>query len=168
MQASTETILDQSQEAEKPQSGPTAKEQAMIEERNAALAKAQVDAQQEARPSVQDAPPDERNILGIAAKGRDHLLEQFRAMNEERSKRKPYEPPARTQRQMDTLNEELEAGRRAQQRAEAQQASRPIEKPPVNEGFTTPVYRPGDVVPDPTIPAIGGYVAGTKGFSPDV
>lgn len=69
-----------------------------------------------------------------------------------------YVPPPRTARQMSALEEELEAGRRAQAKAEAQQASRPVNPAePVKEGFTTPVYRPGDAVPDPVTGKLGVF-----------
>lgn len=153
----TEKIMEAIKEAEPEQSpektpevlaGPTAKEMAAAEEQNGARLKAQSRLQEEQ--AERDNQP-EVNIIGLAAKGREYLLEEMRK-HQERNKPKEYIPPPRTERQMSALQEELEAGRKSQQKAEAQQASRPIEKADVSkEGFTTPVYRPNDMVPDPML-----------------
>lgn len=133
------------------QQGPTAKEMAAVEEANAARAKALADAEQ-ARAEQNNEEPI--SIIGLAAQGHKQLHDAILA---HRNKPKPeYIPPPRTERQMSALAEELEAGRRAQQRAEEQQRSRPVEPTDASkEGFTTPVYRPGDMVPDPMTGKMG-------------
>jgi hypothetical protein len=137
------------------QTGPTAKQMAAAEEANQLRLKKIAEGQQEETP---------RSVsLSEAAKGYDALHD---AMREHAAKtaanRKVYTPPPRTPNQMSRLQEELEAGAKRVAAAEAQKAaSRPIRPDGNKEGFTTPVYRPNDVVPDP----ISG---GMKGFSPDV
>jgi hypothetical protein len=135
------------------QSGPTAKEMAAAEEQNALRAKRLAEQQQ--------APPaeDPVNIVEVASRGYDALQEAFAKHN---AKKPPeYVPPPRTARQMSALEEELEAGRRTQQKAEAQKlAAQPPTVDLRKEGFTTPVYRPGDIVPDPVTGKLGA-------FSPD-
>jgi hypothetical protein len=130
-----------------PELSVTAKQMAAAEEINAArlVANAKAEALKAALADV-----EEPSIVNLAAQGQDALHEALRA---HRDRPKPeYAPPPRTERQMSALQEELEAGRRAQQKAEAQQANRPVEKSDLNkEGFTTPVYRPGDMVPDPML-----------------
>jgi hypothetical protein len=167
VESSQEKTMEAVQEKTAPEAtaltGPTAKEMAAVEEINAARIKKQVELEQ-AEAERQNAEPV--SIIGLAAQGREVLLEQLR-QHAERSKPKEYVPPPRTERQMTQLQEELEAGRRTQQRAEAQQASRPVPKKDVSEGFTTPAYRPGDLVPDPTIPAIHGVAGGTRKYGPD-
>lgn len=145
------------------QTGPTAKEMAAAEEANAARVKAIIDKQQQ---EAEAAKTEQISIIGLAAQGREALLEGLR-QHQMRSKPPEYIPPPRTERQMSQLEAELEAGRRTQQRAAAQAAARPVPPKDVSEGFTTPVYRPGDVVPDPTIPAAGGSVAGSRQFGAD-
>lgn len=136
--------------------GPTAKELAAAEEAN------QVRMRQLAEQQVAPPPEPPVHIAEVAARGYDALQEQFRRHNENVAKKKEYVPPPRTPNQMSRLQEELEAGAKAVERARAQQmASRPEPVDGNKEGFTTPVYRPNDVVPDP----ISG---GVKGFSPDV
>lgn len=154
--------METSPEPSQEQSGPTAKEMAAAEEQN--QARALKIAEQAAQPPPEPVVP----LVDVAARGYDALHEAFRKHNENAAKRKEYVPPPRTERQMSALEEELEAGRKAQQRAEAQQkASQPPKTDLNKEGFTTPVYRPGDVVPDPTIPATGNFVAGTRTYGPD-
>jgi len=126
------------------QTGPTAKEMAAAEEANALRAQQIINRQQE---EVARAAQEEVSIIGLAAQGREVLLEQLR-QHAERTKKPEYIPPPRTARQMSQLEEELEAGRRSQAKAQAQLDSRPPPEKPVNEGFTTPVHRPGDFVPD--------------------
>lgn len=125
--------------------GPTAKALAEAEEANAARVIALARQQSEAA----EQGPEPVSILDLAAKGRDALHEAMR-QHQAKAKAKDYVPPPRTERQMSALQAELEAGRRTQQRAEAQQANRPPPEPPkANDGFTTPVYRPDNMVPDP-------------------
>ena len=121
-----------------------------------------------------DAPADEKmvetkefvSLAGLASQGREALLDALRAHAE---KPKPvYTPPAMTERQLSNREEELEAGRRAVARATAQADQRPAPtEDRTKEGYTTPVFRPTDQVPDPTVDAPSGVVAGTKQFSPD-
>lgn len=148
------------------QENPTAKQMALAEEQNQLRERALMDQRERAAQPKEEEP----NILGLAAQGMDVLHEAIRKHSNQPT-HPDYVPPARTPRQMTALQEELEAGRQAQQRAQAQQDSRP---PPtedrVKEGFTTPVYRPDNLVPDPTIPATSGphglSAAGTRQFGP--
>ena len=145
--------------------GPTAKEMAAAEEQNAARRKALIERQQRmAEAGVVDDVP----LVSVAAQGMDALHPAIQARSN--IPVEPYIPPPRTERQMTQLEAELAAGRRAQQRAQAQQdianeaRARAAAEEAAKNGFTTPVYRPNDVVPDPTIPATGGVVAGTRQF----
>lgn len=130
--------------------GPTAKEMAHAEEVNAARNKARIEREQQ----LAEAKPEGPTLIEVAAQGMDALHAAIQARSQEMPP--AYVPPARTERQMAQLQEELEAGRRTQQRAEAQQLSRPVEKTDVGkEGFTTPAYRPNDMVPDPMTGKMG-------------
>lgn len=145
-------------ETEKTLAGPTAKEMAAAEEQNAARLQLQAKAEQE-RAELDHAQPV--SIIGLAAMGHAELHDAMRA--HQNQKKPEYTPPPRTERQMAALQEELEAGRRTQQKAEAQQASRPVERPePLKEGFTTPVYRPDNMVPDPML-GLGKHGNGVLG-----
>lgn len=151
---------------EAPQ-GPTAKQMAAMEELN------QVRALRLAQQAAEPPPPPSPNITDVVSKGYDALHEQFRLHNE-RSKPKEYIPPPRTARQMSALEEELEAGRRAGERARAQQEESNRLKAlqqaaeAAKEGFTTPVYRPPNAVPDPMTPAAAGGVApSNRTYGPD-
>jgi len=152
------------------QQGPT-KADALAEEaaqaEAVAAAKAldeQVAAAMEGRPTSNapvEIPEPEISLAAIASQGRDALLEAMRKHAEK--KPAPYVPPPMTERQLSRREEELEAGRRAVARAQAQQAMRPVPtEDRTKEGYTTPVYRPGDAVPDPTIDAPNGVVAGVS------
>lgn len=142
-----EAAVEKIEEVAAEQSGPTAKQMAAAEEANALRIIQQKRAEEERAAKADEEPV---SLIGLAAQGRDVLLNALRKHAEE-AKPVEYVPPPRTARQMTQLEEELEAGRRAQARAEAQQASRPPPAPePGKEGFSTPVYRPGDVVPNPT------------------
>jgi hypothetical protein len=132
--------------------GLTAKEMAAAEEQNAARAKAIIDRQQAQLTAAQEA--DERpTLIGLAAQGMDALHDAIRANSQ--TPVADYIPPPRTERQMTQLEQELEAGRRAQQKAQAQQDARPVPVKDVSEGFTNPVHRPGDMVPDPMTGRMG-------------
>lgn len=150
MDATQEAAPEAAKEVE-TQAGPTAKEMAAIEELNSARIKAQIEREQAiAEGAARETP----TLIEVAAQGMDALHEALRQRSQEAPP--PYVPPPRTERQMSQLQEELEAGRRAQQRAEAQQASRPVEKADLNkEGFTTPAYRPNNMVPDPVTGKLG-------------
>lgn len=138
-------------------SAPTAKALAEAEEQNMARRVALAKQNQE---EAEKGEMLSQSTLSAAAKGRDALKQAFEAQKE-RNKPKPYVPPPRTERQMTALQEELEAGRRTQAKAQEQYDNRPQPTPDPNEGFTTPVHRPNDAVPD--------HVKGKLGaFSPDV
>lgn len=157
-QETIDTILEADTGAEKtrmrddePEKGPTAKQMAAAEEANAARIQAQIRREQN---MAEAKDVEEPNIVNLAAQGMDALHAALRS----RAAEKPpeYTPPPRTPRQMTQLQEELEAGRRSQQRAQEQQANRPVEKSDAGkEGFTTPVYRPNNMVPDPMTGKIG-------------
>ena len=141
-----EASQENNQEALKEVSAQTVKALAAAEEENSARKIALSKQNQE------DAEKGEmlasQSTLSAAAQGRESLRQAFEAQKE-RSKPKPYVPPPRTERQMAALQEELEAGRRTQQRAQEQLDNRPVPKPDPNEGFTTPQYRPDDFGPRP-------------------
>lgn len=144
--------------------GPTAKEMAAAEEANALRVKQRIEREQ-----TQAEPVPEQNILSLAAQGMDVLHEAIRRHSNQPT-HPDYAPPPRTPRQMEALREELEAGARASARAKEQQLiaqaarAKAAAEDRAKEGFTTPVHRPGDVVPDPKVPALNGSVAGTRGF----
>lgn len=147
-------------EAQAEQSGATAKQMAAAEEQNQVRRLALAN-QAEAPPE-----PEATSIMEVASRGYDALQEAFAKHNAK--KPKEYVPPPRTERQMSALQEELEAGRRRVAQNEEQLASRTQPKPePAKEGFTTPVYRPGDMVPDPTINSPSGFAGGTRQFGAD-
>jgi hypothetical protein len=140
-------MRDEPEAALTVQSGPTAKEMAAVEEINAVRNKARIEREQAL---AEGAAKEQPTLIEVAAQGMDALHAAIQARSQEVPP--PYTPPPRTERQMSQLKEELEAGRKTQQRAEAQQASRPVEKADVGkEGFTTPVYRPDNMVPDPML-----------------
>ena len=153
-----ETIVEQ---------GPTAKEMAAAEEQNAARLKALTE---QAQRAAETGVVEEIPLVSVAAQGMDALHAAIQARSNRPAE--PYIPPPRTARQMTQLQAELEAGARAQKRAQAQQdlaneaRARAAAEEAAKNGFTTPVYRPNDVVPDPTIPAVG-FVAGTRTFGAD-
>jgi hypothetical protein len=154
MEASMEKTEDKPSEMMQQTPGLTAKQMAEAEEQNAARMQRLIAMQQES-PAAEPV-----KIAEVASRGYDALHEQFRRHNE-MSKPKPYVPPPRTQRQMDALREEMEAGaRRSALAAEQAVAAKPVKVDGNKEGFTTPVYRPNDIVPDP----IRG---GMKEFGPD-
>jgi hypothetical protein len=130
----------------------TLKQLALNEERNQQRLIEQARMQE-----LADQPQEPEQFVGeLAAQGMDVLHEAFK--KHQNKPEVPYVPPPRTPRQMQALQEELEAGARASARAAAQQAARPQPKPDaVKEGFTTPVYRPGDAVPDPVKGGVGTF-----------
>jgi len=135
---------------EAPPQGPTAKEMAAIEEANAAKAKAASDKMQESAEPYE--PP---SLINLAAQGYDQLHEALRQHNLH-NQPKEYVPPARTERQMSQLEAEMEAGRRSVARAEEARRLQAMVKEDLNkEGFTTPVYRPNNMVPDPMTGGMG-------------
>lgn len=162
MEAAVETTQEKSLPEAQAPIELTAKQMAEAEAVNAQRARALME-QRNAEAEKSEEPV---SIIGLAAQGREVLLDGLRK-HAEQSKPKEYIPPPRTPRQMEALQEELEAGRRAQQRAQDQLAARPAPERDPNEGFTNPVHRPGDVVPDPTVAAPSGFAAGNRGYGPD-
>ena len=59
----------------------------------------------------------------------------------------PRPPPMMSDRQREVRDAELEAGRKAGEKARVQQANRPQGPVQTKEGVMTPVARPGDHVP---------------------
>ncbi len=129
----------------------TAKALAAAEEQNSLRLKKLKDREQALAAEADEEPV---SIIGLAAQGREVLLEELRA-HAAKTKPAEYIPPPRTPRQMQALQEELEAGRQSQAKAQAQFDSRPVPKKDVSEGFTVPVYRPNDMVPDPMTGGLG-------------
>jgi hypothetical protein len=133
-------------------SEPTAKEMAAAEEANAARAAGIIRRQQE-QLSAQVEADARPTVIEAAAGGIDALHAAIMA-NSQRPVPE-YVPPPRTTRQMTQLEQELEAGRRTQLRAKEQQQlaqearARASAAEAAKEGFTTPVYRPNNMVPDP-------------------
>lgn len=139
---------------------PTAKSMAAAEEANQAR---RLQLIQEQEKSLSQSEMAAVPIAEVASRGFEALQEARRRHLELTANKPVYVPPPRTERQMSRLEEELAAGARAVARSKAQQeAARPNKADPNKEGFTTPVYRPGDVVPDPVVGKT------YKGFSPDV
>lgn len=140
--------------------GPTAKQMAEAEEANVLRQKLLI----EQRQREAEGKPPEQTIIGLAAQGMDVLHDAIRAHSNQPS-HPEYIPPPRTERQMTALEEELEAGRRTQQRAEreaqiaAEYRAKHAAEERAKEGFTTPVHRPADVVPNP----MGGNGTFTQG-----
>ena len=160
MEAVQEKTAEVSAELTPPSSDPTAKALAQAEEANSARLVALARRQHEEAEAAKQEPV---SIIGLAAQGREALLEGLR-QHAEHSKPPEYIPPPRTARQMAQLEAELSAGRRVQQKAAEQLAHRPAPERDRNEGLSTPVHRPGSLVPDPTVPAPSGFAAGTKVF----
>lgn len=138
------------QDQEKPQqetlepTGLTAKQMAAVEEANAkrVVDQKNVEAQRAERDAYEPI-----SIMGLAAQGREKLLDGLRA-HAQRALPPPYVPPPMTERQLTSLQEEMQAGARAVARAQASKirAGHPL-LPQANEPLTTPVYRPNDHVP---------------------
>lgn len=164
MEASQEKTPETPAAASPEVNALTAKAMAAAEEANGLRAKQLSDAQQQ-EDNIPSTP-----ISSVAARGYDALQEAFANHNAKTARKAPYIPPPRTERQMSALQEELEAGaKRVAANAAQQAAAKPNKVDGNKEGFTTPVYRPNDVVPDPIInKPSGGSVGGTRGFSPDV
>lgn len=176
-----ETGLDDAVNAalEKAEGNMNAKALAAAEEQAALQARRTVEAQQEELPHSPTPPAEdltELPLASIAARGRDALLEAMRQHQLKKENETPYTPPPLTDRQMERRNEELEAGRKAQARAAAQQAEQRElaakhnlatfgvkNTPQATEGHLTPVHRPGLSVPDPR----NGKSTGHGVYSPD-
>jgi hypothetical protein len=164
-ETNAETQVEAAAETQQPLPKADASAEEAAQAEAVAKAKAideQVAAAMEGRPTSHEpvhVPEPEVSLASIASQGREALLDAMRRHSE--NKPPPYVPPAMTERQLSRREEEMEAGRRAVARAQAQQATRPVPtEDRVKEGFTTPVYRPDNAVPDPTIPAVNGVVAG--------
>ena len=142
---------------------------AAAEERRAADLIAQSRAAQEELPPPSQAAPEDESLISIMAQGRDVLMQRMREhAAQAEAKKNAYKPPPMTERQLAVLAEEQAAGQRARERHEQEQASRP--PPPAKEvwdGTNTPVFRPGESVPDPTVNAPSGFVAGNRQFGAD-
>jgi len=139
---------------------PTLKLRAQADAEEAAMA-AKIKAAEEASKLAAEAVGDKNvepeefvSIAGLAAQGREKLLDALRAHAD---KPKPvYVPPPMTERQLSAREQELEAGRRAVKKAEEQLALRPQPVAnPKTEGFTTPAHRPNNMVPDPVTGKLG-------------
>jgi hypothetical protein len=136
------------------------------EERRAAELLAQSRAQQE-DPGVVSPPAEDESLVSVMAQGREHLLQRMREhAAATAAKKDAYVPPPMTDRQRERLAAEQEAGRKARERHEAQATSRPVPKKEKWDGTNTPVMRPGNVVPDPALPA-AAFAAGTREYGPD-
>lgn len=144
--------MEVSQEAEKPepevQIGPTAKQMAAVEEENAKRMIDQIKADQlRAEQADYKAEP----LINLATKGRQALEDAMRSQRAKEAAKPAYVPPPMTDRQKTALQEEMEAGRKRVELAEAQKvrAGHPTLPPPRdnNEGLNTPVYRDGEHVP---------------------
>jgi hypothetical protein len=156
--------------AEDMQAEVSDREIAELEERLAAQQLVEKRASSDAVAAEMDANPTPATLIGAAAKGREHLLQQMRAHSEmEAANKKSYVPPVPTERQSERTRMEMEAGARAAARHAAQQASRPIPaRDPREGGPPIPVHRPNDVVPDPMARAVTGSGGPLKPFSPNV
>ncbi len=137
---------------------------AAAEERRAAALLAQSRAQQ-----AEPLPEPEENLMSLAAKGREHLMQRLREhAAKSAAKKEEHKPPPMTERMRQNIEAEQAAGKRARERHEAEAAART--PPPAKEvwdGTNTPVMRPGDVVPDPLVPAGTGFAAGNRQYGPD-
>lgn len=138
-----ETPQEKPQDQAQPPIELTAKQLAAVEEANAARVIAQQKADEQR--AAAEKPPE--TIIGLAAQGREVLLDRLRA-HAAKEKKPDYVPPPMTDRQKSALQEEMQAGARAVAKAQAQshRASHPL-LPQPNEPLTTPVHRPGEFVP---------------------
>lgn len=152
---------------ENAQAATSDRETAALEEALARQQIAQRRSESDAVAAEMDKPP-EVTLIGAAAKGREYLLQQMREhAATTAANKKTYVPPPMTDRQMERTQMELEAGRRAQAKHQAQYDNRPMPKPdPREAGPSTPVHRPNDVVPDPMDRAVQGSGGKLKPFSP--
>lgn len=127
---------------------------------DAALEKAGIEVAKQPSP-----PQEDESLVSIMAQGREHLLQRMREHAAEiEAKKSAYKPPPMTDRQRAMLAEEQAAGQRAAQRHAEQLAARPPTPKEPWDGSNTPVHRPGNVVPDPTVAAPSGFVAGSGQF----
>lgn len=137
--------------------GFNAKAAAAAEERAMAERIAAANAEQ---PAVIAAPGAleyvEEDLATVASKGRDYLMQKLREHNDALARKPAYKPPEMSAQMRDRINEEMEAGRRAQQRhEEARKAQLPPDRNAneiAAEGSNTPVFRPGNMVTDPRAP----------------
>lgn len=140
----------------------SSREAADLEEKLAAEAISQAYSQSDEMGNVEE---ERITLIGAAAKGRQGLMDAMRAHQKKLSSKPAYVPAPMTERQLSNREKELEAGRAAQAKAQAQWDSRPIAKPDVRDGSTVPVHRPNNIVPDPILPA-GQFAAGTAIYDP--
>lgn len=92
---------------------------------------------------IEDAPDEPRQPEPEREQPRT-LQELHDRIIELRQTKPAYRPPPPTERQAEQTRLEMEAGRRATERAAAQQVFRPAQTDPT-EGTNKPVFRPGDV-----------------------
>jgi hypothetical protein len=154
--ADDETGLDEAVAAalEKTEGTSDARALADAEERAQAQKLAELnalDVQVQSKP-VEDLT--ELPMVTILERGRDTLEEAMRQNQRKMQEAATaYVPPPRTEAQNSRLQEELEAGRKAQARAEEQlRAQRELAartQPDPREGTSTPVHRSGLMVPNP-------------------
>lgn len=164
-----ETPPETNEQTDNAQAEASDRETAALEEMLAAQQLAERRTESDAVAAELD-KEDSTTLIGAAAKGREYLLQQMRKHSAtEAANKKAYVPPPLTDRQSERTRMEMEAGRRAQAKHQAQFDSRPgATRDPREGGPATPVHRPNDVVPDPTLTNTSGFAAGTKKFSPDV
>ncbi len=144
-----------------------AKAAAAAEERRMAELLAQSRRQQE-DPATVAPPAEDESLVSVMAKGREHLMQRMREHAAAVEARKEaYKPPPMTERQRSRIEAEMAAGRRVQERHAAQAAARPVPPRDPSEGTSTPVHRPGNLVPDPKMSAPSGFVAGSAQYSAD-
>lgn len=112
---------------------------------------------------------EDESLVQVMSQGREHLLQKMREhAKQSAAKKEAYSPPPMTDRMRLRIEEEQAAGRRAAARHQAELSYRTPPPPDPTEGSTTPVHRPGSAVPDPTVPAPSGFVAGSGQYSPEV
>src|ERR1700679_1525132 len=114
--------------------GLTAKQAAELEERQGAENRARTEEVQKAAETGEEP----LKLINVASKGRDALAAAFAEHNRKAKEKPAYQPPPMTERQLALRQEEMEAGRKAQQKAQASiEAGRMRKADPVKEGFTT-------------------------------
>lgn len=151
-----ETGIDEAVAAalEKSENTTNARALADAEERAQAQKLAEIKAM---NPEAQSEPVEDLTVLPmvtILERGRDALEEAMRQNQRKMQEAAAaYVPPPRTEAQNSRLQEELEAGRKAQAKAEEQlRLQRELAartQPDPREGTSTPVHRSGLSVPNP-------------------
>ncbi len=86
------------------------------------------------------------SIAALASKGRDALVD---AMRTHINRPEPeYVPPQPTERQRTRTEMEMDRGRKTSERHAASALAALQPKPDPSDGYTVPVFRPGDHVPN--------------------